>query len=71
LSLWQNRARRSENVRRLALEHVDELERKARELQAMAKTLRHLAHACHGDTRPDCPILEDLALSAGRSGDPS
>lgn len=69
LSLWQNRSRRSESVRRLALEHVSELERKAKALQTMANTLRHLAHACHGDTRPDCPILDDLALGPGSAGE--
>lgn len=71
LSLWHNRSRRSENVQRLALGHVSELERKAQELQAMAKTLRHLAHACHGDSRPQCPILDDLALSAEHTGESS
>ncbi len=63
LSLWQNRSRASASVRRLALEHVEELEKKARELQGMAKTLRHLAHECRGDARPECPILDDLAHS--------
>jgi Cu(I)-responsive transcriptional regulator len=69
LSLWQNRSRRSETVRRLALEHVAALERKAQELQSMASTLKHLAHACHGDSRPDCPIIDDLALPAAARGD--
>jgi MerR family transcriptional regulator, copper efflux regulator len=62
LSLWHDRSRRSETVRRLALEHVTTLERKAQELQSMANSLKHLAHACHGDSRPDCPIIDDLAL---------
>jgi MerR family copper efflux transcriptional regulator len=57
-----DRSRRSETVRRLALEHVTTLERKAQELQSMANSLKHLAHACHGDSRPDCPIIDDLAL---------
>lgn len=71
LSLWSNRARRSETVRRIALEHIEDLERKAVELQAMAAALRNLAHACHGDARPDCPILADLALPARRNGESS
>lgn len=62
LSLWNDRGRRSESVRRLAMAHVEELDRKARELQSMADALRRLAHACHGDARPECPILEDLGL---------
>jgi MerR family transcriptional regulator, copper efflux regulator len=61
LSLWQNRSRSSAKVRRLALEHVDALENKILELQTMVRTLRHLAEQCHGDSRPDCPILDDLA----------
>lgn len=64
LSLWQSRTRRSESVRRIALAHLAALERKAVELQAMAAALRDLAKACHGDARPDCPILEDLAEPA-------
>ena len=41
--------------------HVADLERKAQELLAMKATLEHLVHCCHGDDRPDCPILESLA----------
>jgi MerR family transcriptional regulator, copper efflux regulator len=63
LSLWQNRSRASASVRKLALEHVEELERKSRALRGMANTLRHLAHECRGDARPECPILDDLAHS--------
>lgn len=63
LSLWQNRARRSERVRALALEHVETLERKIQQMQAMAQTLKELADHCHGDARPECPILDDLALA--------
>lgn len=61
LALWRERSRASLNVKRIAMEHVEELERKARSLRAMSKSLRHLADNCHGDDRPDCPILEDLA----------
>lgn len=61
LALWADRGRASAEVKRLALSHVEALEEKARSLSAMAATLRHLAESCHGDGRPECPILEDLA----------
>jgi Cu(I)-responsive transcriptional regulator len=62
LGLWRNRRRSSADVRRIAQQHVRELERKIAELQAMRRTLEHLVHHCHGDERPDCPILDDLAV---------
>ncbi len=61
LGLWHDRARASAEVKRLALAHVAALESKAASLRAMADSLRHLAEHCHGDARPDCPILDDLA----------
>jgi len=61
LALWQDKGRASADVRRLAETHIDELERKIAELQAMKRTLQALAHSCHGDQRSDCPILDDLA----------
>ena len=61
LALWQDRSRASADVKRIAQEHVGELERKMRELAEMAQTLRHLADNCHGDARPDCPILNELS----------
>ncbi|WP_426956779.1 Cu(I)-responsive transcriptional regulator [Muricoccus radiodurans] len=64
LALWGDRARTSAEVKRLALAHVEALEAKARDLSVMAATLRHLATHCHGDGRPDCPILDDLAGEA-------
>ena len=48
-------------VKRIARGHIDALQRKIAELQAMARTLEHLAHHCHGDHRPECPIIEELA----------
>ena len=60
LALWRDRSRHSSDVKRLALEQIDDLERKINEMQAMMDTLRHLADACCGDHRPDCPILTDL-----------
>ncbi|TIR81949.1 MAG: MerR family transcriptional regulator, partial [Mesorhizobium sp.] len=61
LALWGDRSRTSADVKRIALEHVAELERKMRELRDMSKTLRHLAEHCQGDDRPHCPIIEDLS----------
>lgn len=61
LALWQDKDRASADVRRLAETHIDELERKIAELEAMKRTLQALAHSCHGDQRSDCPILDDLA----------
>jgi MerR family copper efflux transcriptional regulator len=62
LALWQDQDRASADVRRLAEQHIAELNRKIEELQAMKRTLETLAHSCHGDQRSDCPILDDLAL---------
>jgi Cu(I)-responsive transcriptional regulator len=65
LALWRNRRRSSQQVKALAMAHVTELERKIAEMQGMVRTLSHLAHNCHGDHRPECPILEDLAQANG------
>jgi Cu(I)-responsive transcriptional regulator len=64
LALWHDRDRSSADVKSLALARAAELKRKARELDAMRRTLEKLAESCHGDARPDCPIIEDLALGA-------
>ena len=61
LKLWRDRRRPSGKVKQLTLEHIRELDEKIREMQAMKATLEHLARHCHGDDRPDCPILEELA----------
>lgn len=61
LALWRDRNRASADVKRIALDHVAALENRMRRLQEMAGTLRHLAANCHGDGRPDCPIIEDLS----------
>ncbi|MDU0340976.1 Cu(I)-responsive transcriptional regulator [Bosea rubneri] len=61
LALWRDRSRASADVKAMALKHVAELEEKAAALKAMAKTLRHLASHCHGDGRPDCPILDEIS----------
>lgn len=61
LGLWHDPHRASRDVKRLAQVRIAELERKIAELQAMQRTLRDLAGRCHGDARPDCPVLDDLA----------
>jgi Cu(I)-responsive transcriptional regulator len=65
LSLWRNRRRASADVRKVAQEHIVDLDRRIIELQEMRKTLEHLVHHCRGDHRPECPILDDLADAAG------
>lgn len=60
LGLWRDRERESAEVKRLALEHVAAINEKMKVLQAMGSTLRQLADACHGDHRPDCPILTGI-----------
>lgn len=60
LALYRNRRRASEDVKRLALAHVAELDHKIAELTGIRDTLAALARRCRGDQRPECPILEDL-----------
>lgn len=67
VSLWENRRRPSRQVKALAEAHIKELEQKAGELLAMKSTLEHLVHCCHGDDRPECPILDGLAGDAAMS----
>lgn len=61
LGLWRNQRRASEQVKRLAIKHIADLDEKIAELQSMRAALAELADHCHGDARPDCPILSDLA----------
>ena len=61
LGLWQDRKRPSRQVRALAQAHIAELDAKLQELHAMKATLEHLVHCCHGDDRPDCPIIDSLS----------
>ncbi len=60
LALWRDRGRPSAEVKAIALRHIAALDQKAAALAAMSKTLKHLANTCHGDNRPDCPILDAL-----------
>jgi MerR family copper efflux transcriptional regulator len=64
LALWRDQARSSAEVRELALARVEELKAKEREIAEMRRTLETLAKSCHGDDRPDCPIIEELADQA-------
>lgn len=61
LDLWHNRRRASADVKRVAQRHVAELAARIEEMRAMMRTLESLARSCHGDGRPECPILDDLA----------
>ena len=61
MSLYEDRDRASADVKALATEHLDRIAQKIDELQALKSTLETLVTRCHGDGRPDCPILDDLA----------
>ena len=66
LALWTDRNRSSADVKKLALSRVAELRQRLAVLQNMCWTLEHLADSCHGDDRPDCPILDGLRLGSCR-----
>jgi MerR family transcriptional regulator, copper efflux regulator len=70
LALWGDRRRSSAKVKALTQKHISTLELKINEMQAMKQALQHLAHQCHGDDRPDCPIIDELAAepNAGNPG---
>lgn len=65
LKLWQNKGRASADVKRIALDHAADLHRRIEEMTAMKRTLERLADCCHGDQRPDCPILDELGSPPG------
>lgn len=67
LELWDDKSRASAEVKKVALHHIAELEEKIAGMKAMVATLTELADCCHGDQRPNCPILADLAGSGGAS----
>ena len=64
MALYRDRSRASHDVREIAKAHIDVIEEKLAELHSMRTTLQKLVHACHGDDRPDCPILEEMAGKA-------
>ena len=69
LALYEDRGRASGDVKRVAAQHLEKIDAKLAELQAMRDTLAHLVAECAGDDRPDCPILRDLAtVTDGREG---
>lgn len=70
LALWRDRKRSSREVKRLAAAHIEDLERRMKEMRAVLRTLREFAHSCHGDDRSECPILADLALPRPRGPKP-
>ncbi len=70
LALYGDRDRASADVRQIASAKLSEIDRKIRELSELRRTLETLVHACHGNDRPDCPILEELAEGPG-DGQPS
>ncbi len=65
LGLWSDRSRASSEVKSFALEHIERLREKMSEMKAMLRTLETLADHCHGDDRPECPIIEGLAKDEG------
>ncbi|MCJ7996131.1 Cu(I)-responsive transcriptional regulator [Rhizobium cremeum] len=67
LALWADKERASGEVKKLALDHIAELEEKIASMKAMVATLSELAESCHGDHRPSCPILADLAGSGKKT----
>ena len=66
LALWRDRGRHSAQVKGLAKRHLEDIDRKIAELQSIRETLVHLVKRCHGDDRPECPILADLAGQSDR-----
>ncbi|MDR3608727.1 MAG: Cu(I)-responsive transcriptional regulator [Oligoflexia bacterium] len=61
VGLWRSKTRESAQVKAMALSHIQELEQKIQELKSMSEALKKLTCHCHGDERPNCPILDDLA----------
>ena len=61
LALYEDKSRASADVKRVAQKHLTQIKQKISELQSMRRTLRDLVDSCHGDHRPDCPILDNLA----------
>ncbi|MDY0272277.1 MAG: Cu(I)-responsive transcriptional regulator [Advenella sp.] len=68
LALWNDQGRASADVKQITQQHIEALQHKIQQLQAMVDTLQHLNRHCSGDQRPDCPILEDLGQTTHYSG---
>jgi len=68
LALWRDRRRSSREVRKLAEAHLANLDARMAEMRAVTRALKKLVHACHGDDRPDCPIIDDLSMPAKQAG---
>jgi Cu(I)-responsive transcriptional regulator len=68
MALYEDKGRESADVRRIASAHLDTINARIAELDAMRATLAHLVEACAGDHRPDCPILADLAVEEDGTG---
>ena len=68
LDLWRDKERASADVKAVALKHIQDVETRIQELQSIRDTLTKLTECCHGDDRPDCPILEGLAGNQGCGG---
>ena len=66
LDLWRDRNRASAEVKAITDRHLEEITERIAELESVKRTLMHLSGECHGDERPDCPILDDLALGDER-----
>jgi len=71
VALWRDHGRASAEVKRIALAQLGELEQRIGELETMKRTLEHLARHCHGDQRPECPILDDLAAAPAGKPQPA
>ena len=69
LDLWRNKHRASSDVKAVALQHIEDVETRIRELESIRDTLKNLTKCCHGDDRPDCPILDGLAGGCGTNGE--
>jgi MerR family transcriptional regulator, copper efflux regulator len=66
VALYRDRSRASADVKAIALHHIERIDRKLKELRTMRSALVELADRCHGDERPECPILDDLAGPAAQ-----
>ncbi|MEL6518016.1 MAG: Cu(I)-responsive transcriptional regulator [Pseudomonadota bacterium] len=65
LQLYEDDSRTSAEVKRIAQDHLDQIEQKIADLSEMRQTLSDLVTSCAGDDRPDCPILESLSTKPG------